>query len=416
METLLKARRLVDVVRKTVVDDPVVLVSQGVIRSVDTRSTGWQTAEEHSGERQVVELPGATLLPGLINSHIHGCFPGDGSPFSAIDQRTDATLMAIAIENARRALFSGVTTLRDCGDRNGVMGALRNAIAEGYAIGPRMVLSGAPLTMTGGHCHSFGGEADGVDTITRAVRQRVKEGADFIKIMATGGSMGGDPAVAAFDLAELQAAVTTAHRLKRKVSAHCRGLPGMELAIDAGVDHMEHASFELPDGELRFDDRIAARMAEHGVVVTPTIGFRRDYLEALTRKRDEGALNPLEKQRLECLPRQLEQKYTSLQGMLKAGVVCVAGDDAGLPYTRVDRFYRELETMVLGGMPSMQVLAAASCIAAEAMGLGDRIGSVDPGKAADIIAVDGDPLQDVSTLGSVRFVMQGGTIVFRAAE
>jgi imidazolonepropionase-like amidohydrolase len=209
---------------------------------------------------------------------------------------------------------------------------------------------------------------------------------------------------------ELSAAVETAHRIGKTVAAHCRGIPGICNAIEAGIDHIEHACFELPGSILQFDSTIADRIAASGIYVTPTIQLYRDMVNNLIEKQEKEPLSKEEENTLNLMSRCVEEKLRSLQGMLDAGVVCVAGDDAGLPLTPFDCLWLELDAMVAGGMNAMQAMVAATQTAATAMAREDDIGSIAVGKQADIIAVESDPCRDITTLANPSFIMCAGRI------
>ena len=404
---LIKTKGLVDVEHETILPHAFVLVEGDKISAVGSQK------DLGSGETlgEVIDLSEKYVLPGLINSHAHLCMPADGKPLTDFHAETNEIWLLTAARNAHKALMSGVTTIRDCGDRNGLIFQLRSAIEKGLAEGPRIVLSGSYLTMTGGHAYQEGKEVDGVEEIIKAVRQSFKEGSDFIKVMATGGGTPGTyPEFASFSVPELSAAVETAHRIGKTVAAHCRGIPGICNAIEAGIDHIEHACFELPEFILQFDPEIADRIAASGIYVTPTIQLYRDMENNLIEKQEKAPLSKEDKQKLNIMSRCVEEKLRSLQGMLDAGVVCVAGDDAGLPLTPFDRFWLELDAMAAGGMTAMQAIVAATKTAATAMGRLDEIGSIAIGKQADIIAVEGDPGQDITVLVNPSFVMRAGRI------
>jgi imidazolonepropionase-like amidohydrolase len=404
---LIKTKGLVDVEQETILPQAFILLEGDKISAVGSQKD--LVSSETIGE--VIDLSDKYVLPGLINSHAHLCMPADGTPLTAFHSETNEIWLLTAARNARKALMSGVTTVRDCGDRDGLVFQLRSAIEKGLAEGPRIVLSGPFLTMTGGHAYQEGKEVDGVEEIVKAVRQSFKEGSDFIKVMATGGGTPGTyPEFASFSVPELSAAVETAHRIGKTVAAHCRGIPGICNAIEAGIDHIEHACFELPEFVLRFDPAIADRIAASGIYVTPTIQLYRDMVDELIKKQEEAPLSEEEEKKLNYMSRCVEEKLRSLQGMLDAGVVCVAGDDAGLPLTPFDRFWLELDAMAAGGMTAMQAMVAATKTAATAMGRLDEIGSIAIGKQADIIAVEGDPSQDITVLANPSFVMRAGRI------
>ena len=289
---------------------------------------------------------------------------------------------------------------------------LRRAVRQGIHEGPRLILCGPPLTASGGHADFLGGVADGPAEIARAVNQRVADGADFIKMIATGGGTPGTrPARASYTREELTAAVAEVHRLDVPVTVHCRGIPGIVNAIEAGVDQIEHACFELPDGRLRFDPKLAGRMGREGIAVTPTIQLYRDVRAHLQKKAATEDLSAVERQRLKLLPGVIESKFQAVRGFQEAGVDLVAGNDAGLPYTGFGRLRQELDAMMAGGLSAMQAITAATATAARLLRMDDRIGSIQSGKQADLVVVDGDPTKDITALLQIRLVMQAGQIV-----
>ncbi len=411
MPTVLKVAAVLDVDKDRVIPDGFVLVAGGKIRSwgnrVDLPTLSPGTA--------ILSFPQQTLMPGLINSHAHLCAPSGGQPFY-LKQSNEMALLT-AVRNMRRELLSGVTTVRDCGDQNGVLFALRKAVNRRILDGPRFVLCGPPLTTTGGHAHFLGGVADGPTEIARVVRRRIADKADFIKIIGTGGGTPGThPARASYSREELAAAVSAAHRLDVPVTVHCRGTPGIVNALEAGVDQIEHACFERPDGSLGFDPELARRIARAGICVTPTIQLYRDAQSHLKKKAVARGLNAAEQKRLSGLPAVIDSKLKALQGFLAAGVKVVAGNDAGLPYTGFGCLWQELDAMMSGGMTAVQAIAAATRTAARMLGMEDRIGSIQAGKQADLLVIDGDPTTDISALSRVRLVMLAGRTVFQKIE
>jgi imidazolonepropionase-like amidohydrolase len=407
MRIVIKAGGLIDVNKEKVIQDPVVIVDGDKIAVAGNQ----RNIPLPRGPHEVLNFPGKYILPGLINSHTHLTLIADGRSNTAWYQESNDLFLLAAVRNARLALMSGVTTIRDCGGRDGVTFGLRKGIEMGLVQGPRLFLSGRPLTCTGGHAYHDHGEVDGPDEMKKAVRCLLREGADFIKLMATGGGTPGTyPEYAYLDVEEIQAAVEVAHRVGKKVAAHCRGIPGMVNCVGAGIDHMEHAEFQLPGMKYGFDPKLADKMAKIGMVVTPTIQLRRDSMRGLKLKKEEGTITPLEKKRLDNLPYELEQKYKQLKGLLKAGVRCVAGDDAGLPFTPVNQLWLELDAMVEGGMKPMQAIVSATKSASEAMDLFGEIGSIEAGKQADLIVVDGDPTAKIPALSRLSLVMKAGKV------
>ena len=407
MPIILKAAAVLDVDGGRTIPDGFVQVAGEKILSWGNRLDLPTTPPDTT----VLSFPQHTIIPGLINSHAHLCVPSGGQPFY-LKQSNEMALLT-AVRNMGRELLSGVTTVRDCGDQNGVLFALRKAVTRGILEGPRLILCGPPLTKTGGHAHFLGGVADGPAEIARAVDRAIAKGADFIKLIGTGGGTPGThPFRASYSRKELEAAVSTAHRLNVRVSVHCRGTPGIVNAIEAGVDQIEHACFEGPDGSLGFDPELADAMAGAGIWVTPTIQLYRDSRIHLEKKAVAQGLNLAEQKRLAGLPAVIESKLKALGGLIAAGVKVVAGNDAGLPYTGFGCLWQELDAMMSGGMTAMQAMVAATRRAARSLGMENQIGSIQPGKQADLVVVDGDPTTDISALSRVRLVMLAGRTVF----
>ena len=409
MQTIIKARGLVDVNAEIVRANQYVAIKGKTIVAVGAIAD----MPAVPSDTKVLDCCDKYILPGLVNSHVHvGTLYSASNPeFEDFGNFPNELLAVAGARHVSTELMSGVTTLRDCAGHNRVVFALRRAIEMEIVPGPRIISSGRCLTITGGHCHFIGVQVDGPNDVTRAVRQQLQRGADFIKIMATGGdTRGTDPGYASFSVNEIHAACETAHRIDKKISAHCRGIPGIENAIKAGVDQIEHADFELPDGTLQFDSVLADQIAARGIYVTPTIQLYRDLIAISQHKRAEGKLSVSEDRQLSLLQRALDEKYRTLEGFLQAGVQCVAGNDAGLPATPFGSFWRELDAMVTGGMTPMQAIVAATRTGAEAIGLYFNIGSIEAGKQADIIAVDHDPTVDIKALKRISLVMQAGKV------
>ena len=404
--TLITVKGLVDVDRELVAEN-------AYVRITDDRISALGSIEELSGSEpntHVIDHSGHYLLPGLINSHVHLCLRSEGYPIDFC--QSDQLALLTAVRNLQIERESGVTTLRDCGDANGVLFSLRDGINQGLIDGPRLFLCGRPLTTSAGHAHFWGGIADTTAALCSSVRDRKAQGADFVKLMATGGgTKGTDPSRAQYTPKQITATVKTAHSKGLAVTAHCRGTAGIANVIKAGVDHIEHACFELPDGRLHFQPDLAHKMAQAGIAVTPTIQLYRDLQRHLLQKEARQQLTEAETAYTDILPAVIEEKYRALLGFLDAGVNCVAGNDAGLPHTGFGGLGQELEAMVCGGISPMQAILSATRNAAKAMGIDQDIGSIQTGKQADLLVVAGNPVADIEQIAAVRMVLQAGKVV-----
>ncbi|WP_159619741.1 amidohydrolase family protein [Ruania rhizosphaerae] len=364
-------------------DDAALVIEGTMIAWVGPRT---QIPPEYR-EQETVDLGASTVLPGLIDAHVHLAFDGGPHPVERMRAENDAAQVALMLRSARELLSVGVTTARDLGARDLLAVTVRDAIADGTARGPRMLVAGPALTVTGGHCWFMGGEADSEQELRMAVRRLHKAGVDCIKIMSTGGNMtpGSAPWHAQFTAEELAAVVSEAHRLGKKVAAHAHGVEGIRRALAAGVDTLEHCSFQTADGTDGFDPALADAIAVAPVAVSPTCSAR-----------------VLEFQRL------LPPRTSALAELYQRGATIVASTDAGIDHNPHYGFVHALEAMHELGMSRLDVLRAATVTAADVLGVGSSTGSLAPGLEADLIAVPADPTADLGALHELEYVMTRG--------
>lgn len=344
----------------------------------------------------LVRYPGGTILPGLIDTHVHLAFDASPNPVASLRATDDATLYADMADRARRLLDHGVTTVRDLGDRGGLAVRLRDAVAAGTLPGPRILAACAPITPVGGHCWFLGGEVTGPDAIHAMVRRNVRHGADQIKIMVTGGNLtrGGPPVwMPQFTAAEIAVAVAEARAAGLPIAAHAHGVGGIEAALRAGVDTIEHCTFTSERGMLagpavRTD--LVDEIAASGTAVCPTLSAAMN-----------AAVEILE-------PAKLRAWLDSYRLLYERGVRLIAGTDAGIPTAGFDRYADGLLWLNRAGIPAPDVIALATVNAAEGIGLGGAAGRIAAGHAADLIVVDGDPRTDLTVLARPRLVIRAG--------
>ncbi len=338
--------------------------------------------------RPRTDYPGATIMPGLIDAHVHLGFDGGPDPAARMRRETDEQQLVLMLHHARQLLGVGVTTARDLGARGYLGVVVRDAIADGLARGPRLVVSACPITVTGGHCWFMGGEADSEDDLRRMVRTHHKHGADLIKVMSTGGFMttGSAPWHAQFTREQLAVITEEAGRVDKRVAAHAHGIEGIRRAVEAGVSTIEHCSFVTETNERRFDKSLAALIAERGMFVCPTINANSPYIAKLTG-----------------LP--VGEYLTTMHDL---GVRLITGTDAGVDNTPHHQYAGGLEYFVRLGFSPVQVLAMATTEAAAALGVDTITGRLAPGYDADLIVVDGDPLVDITVLSRLLRVVARG--------
>lgn len=399
---LLLADRVFDGRGETIPDAGVAIQGKRIV-AVGGRA---ELLKRYGGGAHIEEFGGGTLLPGLIDVHSHLIMPGNGIGIMEYVHVADELLLLTAARNAGLALRSGVTTLVDLGAKGELTFRLREAIGQGIVPGPRLVLCGRALTITGGHGWPWLGEADGIDGVRQAVRHLCKEGADLIKVMVTGGGTPGtDGRRPSYTLAELAAIVDEAHARGRRVIGHCTATAGIERALDAGFDMIAHCQFLTPDGGDVFDARLAARIAGQGVFVNPTLQINRILLservprETFDAERRAG---------LEAWTARYPRFAENVVRLRDLGVRLICGSDCGWGYSTFDETYLELDALVEAGLTPVEALITATGNAADALGLADRTGSVQPNLLADLLVVDGDPTIDILTLRQVRAVWKEG--------
>jgi imidazolonepropionase-like amidohydrolase len=397
---VVRAGRLLDVRTGKTATNQMLVIENEKITSVGPAATFKLPAGS-----TVIDLPNATVLPGLIDAHTH--LTGDPTDFGYSGLAISVPRSAlIGARNARITLEAGFTTVRNVGADGYSDVALRDSINAGDVPGPRMLVSGPPLGITGGHCDNNllpfsyhateDGVADGVEAVQHKVRETIKYGADLIKICATGGvlSKGDDPNAAQYTLEEMKAIVADAHRLGRKVAAHAHGAQGVIFASEAGVDSVEH-------GHLMNDEAIAT-LKKNGTYLVPTL-YLMDWHKENAAKAN---LPDFTRKKMEMVS---EQGANASKKAFAAGVKIGFGTDAAVYPHGLNA--HEFAVYVRLGMTPLQAIQTATINDADLLGWSDKVGTLEPGKWADIIAVDSDPLQDVTALQHVKFVMKGGTVV-----
>jgi imidazolonepropionase-like amidohydrolase len=345
-----------------------------------------------------IDLSGCTLLPGLINCHVHLCFGAEADPVRVMRDEPYALTALKVLRRAQETVEAGVTTVRDLGGRDYAEFAVRRAVAEGLFPGPRILGAGRPVCMTGGHGNAIGREADGPDDARKAVREQLKAGADVIKLIATGGVMtpGVEPGSPQLTLEEMRAAIEEATKAGRRTAAHAQGSTGIADAIEAGITTIEHGIF--------LTDEIIAAMKRKGVFLVATLaapaaisagGLAAGIPDYMVRKSDAV----------------VTAHVASFRRAHEAGARIAAGADSGTPLNPHGSLLPELELMVKYGMTPLQAIRSATSVAAEALGLGGETGCLAEGHAADLLAVTGDPAERIGALGDVRLVLARGAII-----
>lgn len=396
--------------------DAAVMVGDDRIEAIMGRG---DLPSDATGTHEVHDLGAVSLLPGFVETHIHMHFP------SPLDYRDIARpepverLLIRATANMRRLLLSGATTARDTGSRDEVALAIRSAIRDGVTVGPRLLIAGAPITTTAGHYWFLGAEADTPDEVVRRIRERRRLGVDVVKVIASGGGYTptSNPRSQQYGLETMRAAVTEAHRLGLPVLAHSLTAASNRICVEAGVDTIIHGGVWWTDYPVRdvaydYDPAVADRIAERGIWVDPTIGeveLQREHHDAGLPDKPE-----FEHWALPDVPSELEPRLEFMRDMAARGVRFIGGMGMGMPIVTFDSVACSAQVYArLLGFEPWRAIASITLVAAEALGLGGSIGAIRPGLLADLVAVEGDPVEDLSALRRPRDVIQAGRPVVR---
>jgi imidazolonepropionase-like amidohydrolase len=385
---VLTGATLIDGTGAAPVNGCAVVVQDGRIQAV--------VGERAAPAGRTLRLNGLTLLPGLINCHVHLCFGADADPGATMVKESFATTVINATLRARQTVEAGVTTVRDLGGRDYAELSVRDAIRQGTIPGPRVLCAGKGICITGGHgWQLIGRQADGPDEVRKAVREQLRAGADVIKIFATGGVMtpGVDPNSAQLTLDEVRAAIEEARKAGRRTAAHAQGSDGIANCLEGGITTIEHGIF--------LTEALCRRMARDGVALVPTLIAPHAIVEG-------GVAAGIPEFAVRKSLAVRERHSESFQMALRLGVSIAAGTDAGTPLNPHGSLVPELELMVKGGLSPFAAIESATATAARVLGLEHETGRIAPGLAADLLAVAGNPADRIQALDDVRLVIAAG--------
>ena len=404
---LIKGKYLVDGNGGTPLEQGAILLEGTKIRAIDAQH---KLAAPEGATVEVFDFPEASILPGLVDVHTHLNYPGDGTHTNDVMDETDDILLMQSIVNARNYLDLGVTSIRDNGAKNHTTLSLKEGIRRHLATGPRLQICVNPLTVTGGHMWQMGAEADGLDGVIAMTRKMIKMGADYIKVAVTGGStLGSYPNLPAYNVDELRAIAYESHKFQRLVAGHAHASDGISNALDAEFDMIIHCTWREPDGSSVFREDLVERIVKQGAWINPTlqqiIGAPRDNL---LDKAKTSTLTPPEQERLDRLERHYPERLEQVQKMIKLGVKFVTGTDCGWGEVPFNQIHKEMDLFIKAGMNPMKAVMTATKDAADSMGMGNIVGTLEAGKEADIAIFSGAPHLDVNDIVKVAAVFQAG--------
>ena len=407
MKLILKADRLIDGSSTKVMPHAAVVIEGDTISKVCSQS---ELAETELDDARVIDSSNGTLMPGFIEMHSHIHCSAESDAYTHITTETNETFLLRGSQAVRSALSSGVTTMRDLGSKNEVVFPLKQSIEDGIVPGPRLLVAGTPITTTGGHCNTFGTEADSRDQVVTAIRNQFKLGADHIKIMSTGGGFtpGTNVRAPQYDWTTLRDAVKDAERLGLKVAAHCHATEGVKNCVKAGIHNLIHCSWlsENPEELYDYDPDVVDQIAEKGIYVDPTLALSHlNKLRGRVKTPDSGAMaDP-------------ERRFEILRDMWDRGVKFVTGMDSGMTNAHFDDFAYIPEVMVNSmGISPMEAITCATKTSSECLGKESEIGTITPGKSADVLIINGDPSEKIEALHNVDTIVARGSVVKEAGQ
>jgi imidazolonepropionase-like amidohydrolase len=400
--TVIEAGRLVDGTGAEPIENARMVIEGERIREVGPASE----VRSPSGEADRIDFSAYTIVPGLLDGHVHLNFSALPTALPDILGEDNPRILLRAVHNAQLAIRVGVTTVRDCGGRDLMPLKLRDAINAGVIPGPRILAAGPAITVTGGHCYFFNGEVDSADGMRALARTLAKAGADFFKVMSTGGRMTPNTNVTAaqFTVEELTALVQEAKRLGRKTTAHGHGTAGIRNAVAAGIDCIEHCTWvsEWDDSVVDYDPAVADQMVKQGTYLSPTISPARVGDSSAA---DDSHLSEV-RRRVRGMRPQIREAQ---RDMLARGVKVIGSTDAGVANVPLDSMPGELEAAVEElGLTPMQAITAATYTGSQCFDRDKDFGSLRAGLRADFLAVEGDPSKNITDIRKLRWVFKDG--------
>ncbi|MDA0771130.1 MAG: hypothetical protein BZY79_03875 [SAR202 cluster bacterium Casp-Chloro-G4] len=405
MKLVLKADRLIDGTGAEPISNAALVAEDGRITQITTQDQLQLAPGEKVDEISV----SGSIMPGYIEMHSHMHCSSELDAYRQITTESNEIFTMRSVKAMRAALSSGVTTMRDLGARNEVAFPIKQAIEDGIIAGPRLIVTGTPITTTGGHCNMFGTEANTEEEVVAAVRQQFKLGAGYIKVMSTGGAFtpGTNVRAAQYPVSTLKAAVKDAERLNLRVAAHCHAAAGVRNCVEAGVHNLIHSSWlhDDPTKLYDYDTGVADEMAAKGIFVDPTLALiHLNELRGRAREGGAGMQDPV-------------RRFEILRDMWDRGVKFVTGMDSGMVNAHFDDFAYIPQVMVERmGITPMEAIVCSTKTSAECLGLEAEIGTLEVGKSADIVMVEGNPAADIKAMHNVDSIIRQGEVVKRQGE
>ena len=411
---IILCNNIIDGISDTPIKNKAILIDGSKISDIGPRN---EIKQPMGAEADIYDFSNSTVMPGMVDAHTHHNGFGDGRLGDELVKLPDEILVLNSARNARKSLFSGVTTIRENGPKNKTMLELRKNIVRGDQIGPRMMLCGRPISIIGGHMGYFGSQVTGEIQSRAMVRQLIKEGADYIKITATGGStITSDPLRPAFNLDELKAITEEAHKFNKLTAAHCTSTEGIRLSVEADVDMIIHSVFKEPNGDNRFDNKTAELMASKGVYVNPTLHVFRSQIWSKQKSLADKPENKEDILALDIEKKEFERRVDDVNKLIEFGAKVITGSDSSWGDYQLGNTAYEVECLELAGLTRSKSIKSVTSESAVSIGVDQSVGTLEKGKEADILVLEKDPYDDIDNLWRVQDVFLRGTIIKRGSS
>ncbi len=411
---IILCNNIIDGISDTPIKNKAILIDGSKISDIGPRN---EIKQPMGAEADIYDFSNSTVMPGMVDAHTHHNGFGDGRLGDELVKLPDEILVLNSARNARKSLFSGVTTIRENGPKNKTMLELRKNIVRGDQIGPRMMLCGRPISIIGGHMGYFGSQVTGEIQSRAMVRQLIKEGADYIKITATGGStITSDPLRPAFNLNELKAITEEAHKFNKLTAAHCTSTEGIRLSVEADVDMIIHSVFKEPNGDNRFDNKTAELMASKGVYVNPTLHVFRSQIWSKQKSMADKPENKEDILALDIEKKEFERRVDDVNKLIEFGAKVITGSDSSWGDYQLGNTAYEVECLELAGLSRSKSIKSVTSESAVSIGVDQSVGTLEKGKEADILVLEKDPYDDIDNLWRVQDVFLRGTIIKRGSS
>ena len=411
---LIKCGNLIDCTGNNPVKNGAILLEGSKIRSIGHES---EVIPPDGANIKVYDYSKYSVMPGMIDCHTHNNGFGDGRLGEELNLLADEILTLQSVRNLRASLFSGVTTIRENGPKNFTLINLKKASNDNIVLTPRMLICGRPLSIIGGHMGYFGSEVTGIDEVRSETRNLIKQGADYIKITATGGSTQTSfPYRHSFNIDELNAITSEAHKFGKLTATHCVSTQGIINSIESDVDMIIHCMFKEPDGSNKFRPKVVDDLFNKGIYINPTLHVVRATIWGLLNKKEQIGLTDTEEILLDDRKRDFDIHLKNCAKMIDNGLKLITGSDSSWSSYQSGNTVYEIECLNLAGFSNMKSLLSVTKEAAKSLDIDDFVGTLEVGKEADLLVLNGNPLEDINNLWNVKDVFLAGNYIDRGSD